>query len=76
MITYFVSYSHPDGFGHSEITMDFGIQDFDDIKNIKKVIEEETGKSDVIIINYKKLYRLSESGKLRNLNHKRKGVKK
>jgi hypothetical protein len=50
---YFISYSHPNGFGRCEITRDTEIKGIDDILGIEKAIRENSNLGIVVIQNYR-----------------------
>ena len=50
--TYFVSYSHEQGFGCMELFCERRIKNFSDIQETKKNIEDKTKLRKVVIINY------------------------
>lgn len=54
---YFVSYAHvtngEQGFGNHEVVFSKNIESIDDIRTIKKLLEQTTGLENIIIINYK-----------------------
>jgi len=64
MKTYFVSYNYKDGdvlgFGNTEITLKGGIVEFQDIREIEKIIKGETSHESVFINNYIKLKKVSK----------------
>ena len=49
---YFVSYSHPSGFGQIEIFRDKKISNYKDILEVREVIKKSNGFENIIIINY------------------------
>lgn len=52
--TYFVSYSHDNGFGMIEIFSDNKVETFDDVLNLASTVKKKNG-LDVVILNWKRL---------------------
>lgn len=49
---YFVSFNYPQGHGNREITCLDPIKSMRDLKEITSLIQEETGLTDIVILNY------------------------
>lgn len=52
---YFISYSHPSGFGNTEVRTDYDLDYYDHRNSIQKEIAEKENLECVIILFYKKL---------------------
>lgn len=53
MITYFVSYSHPKGFGNAEVSLEKKLEYFNQIKDIQdKLMEDDSSLGQVVVLGF------------------------
>jgi hypothetical protein len=49
---YFVSYAHDRGFGNTELTTNHKISTMEEIKNVKKLVEDKGEVKGIAILNF------------------------